>query len=132
MLSSLASGDLDGDGVDEIVACGIRVLATQAVVIAYDASGRERWRHDIGRTSVEHMPSIAIGRFGPHGRQVAVGGADGTVTLLGARGSVVGSQALGVRIKGLSALPGSVGQPDRLVVATEDDCGCYAWKPAKP
>jgi hypothetical protein len=128
MVCDLQAADLDGTGTDTILIAGRTMLSGDTTVIALQADGTRRWAFTSGKSSVRHEVRMAIGRFAPSGRQVAVSSEDGTITILDASGKVLGTQALGKRIAGICTLPGAPGKPDRIVVATTDAYTCYAWQ----
>ncbi|MCD6286242.1 MAG: FG-GAP repeat protein [Anaerolineae bacterium] len=71
--SSVALGDLDGDGVDDIVVGGY-----DGVVHAYKGNGQLLWRHDTGSASIESK--AAIGDLDGDGWNEVVVGVGSTLT----------------------------------------------------
>jgi hypothetical protein len=128
MISQVVAGDLDGDGVDEILTAGRKILGGETSIVVRDATGKKLWERPIGRSSVLYELGITTGRFVTRGVQVAVSGEDGTITVLDAQGKALGKHALGARIVGLRTLRGAPGQPDRLVAATASGCACFVWR----
>jgi hypothetical protein len=79
--SSVALGDLDGDGVDDIVVGGL-----DGVISAYRGNGTRLWSYDTGDASMEGK--AAIGDINGNGRNEVVVGVGSTFTP-GAPGAVV-------------------------------------------
>jgi hypothetical protein len=130
MVDELHAVNLDGGATDQILALGSTILGRGGELWALDARGRTMWTYDVGARRGPAGFSATAGRFAPPGRQVAVAAADGTITVLDARGRVMGRQALGAKIASIRTLPGLAGKPDRLVVGTKSGCTCYAWRSA--
>lgn len=79
--SSVALGDLTGDGIPEIVVGGL-----DGVLHAYRGNGQRLWRYDTGSATIEGKP--AIGDINGDGRNEVVVGLGGTLSS-GAPGAVV-------------------------------------------
>jgi len=125
--SKLITGDLDGDGTDEILAVGSGANS-ESVLTAFNAQGKLLWQYTPPGSPGLEPGLIAMGRFMRRGRQVVVGGVDGSLTFLDGQGKTVGSQFVGQNITRIATLPNPAAPRDGLVVLTPIACDYYAAK----
>ncbi len=88
--SSVALGDLTGDGIPEIVVGGL-----DGMLHAYRGNGQRLWRYDTGRATIEGKP--AIGDINGDGRREIIVGVGGTLTP-SAPGAVIALSSTGQRL----------------------------------
>lgn len=88
--SSVALGDLTGDGIPEIVVGGL-----DGVLHAYQGNGQRLWRYDTGSATIEGKP--AIGDINNDGHSEVVVGVGGTLTP-NASGAVIALSHTGQRM----------------------------------
>lgn len=78
---ALATGDLDGDGRDEILAA-----CSDGMLTCFDAAGHRRWQVATGKP----LYNVAVGRVGPAGERLVVcGGIDRVLQVLDRDGQQV-------------------------------------------
>jgi len=114
--------DLDGDGVDEVMALGT-TLSSGGYLWVFGADGTLRWRR-----KAEYGTAFAVGRFLSAGVQVVIGEGDGRVFLFGSDGALLPGLKVKPDVIELSTLR-LKGSQDAVVALTSEGVVCYQWQP---
>jgi hypothetical protein len=137
--TGLLTTDLDGDGADELLGLGAEVQEgflgelksiftppERDLVAAFDARGTLQWRYYASLRSGLQAGGATAGRFLDAGRQVVVGGIDGSLTFLDPQGNVMTREYVGQAVFAVACLQGYSPTRDALVVLTGRSCMAYA------
>lgn len=104
-LSSVAAGDLDGDGVDEIVALGESADAGGTGLFVFNHRGRLRWRRPVTADDLSWRDKhLAVVHPAPGQSVVAISTEAGSVHLFDAGGKPLPLANAGVTVRSLCAL----------------------------